>query len=394
MTPVFLNELGLCCALGHDLDAVAARLFADDAPRGVTSTEAVTPGRALALGLVDGPLPDLGHLPRALQGRNNALATLALAPIRSAVEAAIARHGADRVAVVLGTSTSGVGESERAHRHHRDHGGWPDDFHYSQQEMGMPARFLAAQLGVRGPAHVISTACSSSAKALASGARLLRAGLADAVVAGGVDSICEFTIAGFSALGSVSTARCNPFSRQRNGINIGEGAALFLMTREPGVVRLAGWGESSDAHHMSAPEPEGHGPERALREALRRAGLAPADIGYVNLHGTATPQNDAMEAGVLQRVFGGDTPASSTKPLTGHTLGAAGAIEAGLCWLALARNPGHALPPHWWDGDQDPALPRLDLVTPGRRAAAPLRHVLSQSFAFGGSNAALVLGAG
>ena len=394
MTPVFLNELGICCALGRDAESVAASLFAADAPRGVASTEAVTPGRPLALGLVEGALPDLGALPVVLHGRNNALAALALAPIRAAVDAAIARHGADRVAIVLGTSTSGVRESEHAHRHHLAGGQWPASFHYSQQEMGMPARFLAAQLGTRGPAHVISTACSSSAKALASGARLLNAGLADAVVAGGVDSICEFTIAGFSALGSVSEARCNPFSRHRNGINIGEGAALFLMTREPGPVRLAGWGESSDAHHMSAPDPEGHGPERALREALRRAGLAPADIGYVNLHGTATPQNDAMEAAVLHRVFGADTPASSTKPLTGHTLGAAGAVEAALCWLALARNPGQALPPHWWDGEQDPALPQLNLVAPGSRAAAPLRHVLSQSFAFGGSNAALVLGAG
>ncbi|WP_146909563.1 beta-ketoacyl-ACP synthase [Arenimonas daejeonensis] len=328
-----------------------------------------------------------------LQGRNNALIELALAPIRAEVERAVDRYGPDRVAVVLGTSTSGVGESERAHRaFHRD-GRWPQDFHYAQQEMGTPAHYLAHVLGLRGPAHVISTACSSSAKALASGARLLRAGLADAVIAGGADSLCEFTVAGFSALASVSQTRCNPFSRHRNGINIGEGAALFLMTREPGPVRLAGWGESSDAHHMSAPEPTGEGPERAIHEALSRAGLKPADIGYVNLHGTATPQNDAMEAAVVSRVFGADTPCSSSKPLTGHTLGAAGAIEAGLCWLALTRHGGRALPPHWWDGEVDPALAPLHLVTPGARADQPLRHVLSQSFAFGGSNAALVLGA-
>ena len=394
MSAVFLNELGISCALGRDADSVAANLFAADAPRGVTTTEAVTPGRALALGLVQGELPDLGALAVELRGRNNALAALALAPIRAAAEAAIARHGADRVAIVLGTSTSGVGESERAHRHHIAAGAWPADFHYSQQEMGMPARFLAHLLGARGPVHVISTACSSSAKALASGARLLRAGLADAVIAGGVDSICEFTIAGFSALASVSAVRCNPFSRHRNGINIGEGAALFLMTREPGPVRLAGWGESSDAHHMSAPEPAGLGPERAIREALRRAGLAPSGIGYLNLHGTATPQNDAMESGVVARIFGARTPASSTKPLTGHTLGAAGAIEAALCWLALARNPKQRLPPHWWDGEADPALAPIGLVDPGATAAQPLRYALSQSFAFGGSNAALVLGAG
>lgn len=393
MNAVYLNTLGLACALGRDVDALAEALFADDAPRGVESTDAVTPGRSLALGAVTGPLPDLGHLPTALQGRNNGLIELALAPIRTQVEQAISDVGAHRVAVVLGTSTSGVGESERAHRGFRDGGRWPADFHYAQQEMGTPAAYLAHVLGIRGPAHVISTACSSSAKALASGARLLRAGLADVVIAGGADSLCEFTVAGFSALGSVSEGRCNPFSLHRNGINIGEGAALFLMTREPGPVRLCGWGESSDAHHMSAPEPGGEGPERAIREALARAGLQPADIGYVNLHGTATPQNDAMEAGVMARVFGAGTPCSSTKPLTGHTLGAAGAIEAGLCWLALTRHGGRALPPHWWDGESDPALAPIRLVPPGERASQPLRHVLSQSFAFGGSNAALVLGA-
>lgn len=392
MSPIYLNELGLACALGRDVDAVARRLFAADAPHGVAATNAVVPGRHLPLGRVPGELPDLSRLPVALQGRNNALLELALAPLRPAVAAAIAKHGAHRVAVVIGTSTSGVGEGEAAHRARLATGDWPAGFSYAQQEMGTPAAYVSHALGLRGPSHVISTACSSSAKALASGARLLRAGLADVVVAGGADSLCEFTVAGFSALGSVSAARCNPFSRHRDGINVGEGAALFVMTREPGVVRLAGWGESSDAHHMSAPEPAGHGAERAIREALQRAGLGAADIDYINLHGTATPQNDAMEAGVVARVFGAHTPASSTKPLTGHALGAAGGIEAALCWIALARNPGHRLPPHWWDGAADPALPPLHLVPPGETASRPLRHVLSQSFAFGGSNAALVLG--
>jgi 3-oxoacyl-[acyl-carrier-protein] synthase-1 len=210
------------------------------------------------------------------------------------------------------------------------------------------------------------------------------------VVAGGADSLCRFTVAGFAALESVSAARCNPFSRNRAGINIGEGAALFLATREPGPVRLSGWGESSDAHHMSAPEPGGAGAIAAIRAALDRAQLAPSDIGYVNLHGTATPHNDAMESRAVAATLGRETPASSTKPLTGHALGAAGAIEAGLCWLSMHGNPANALPPHWWDGAADPELPPLRFVAPGERAAAPLRHALSQSFAFGGSNAALV----
>ena len=390
---VYLNRLGIACALGCTEDDVASALFADDMPRGVSASTLATP-EATALGVVGAELPTLDRLPVELRGRNNALLSIALAPLRDAVAEAVDRHGADRVAVVLGSSTSGVGESEAAHRHFAAHGDWPAGFHYRQQEMGTPARFVASQLGLRGPAHVISTACSSSAKAMASAARLLRAGMADAVVTGGADSLCRFTVAGFASLGSVSRERCNPFSANRNGINIGEGAALFLMTREQGPVRLAGWGESADAHHMSAPDPAGMGAERAIREALSRAGIDAADIGYINLHGTATPQNDAMEAAVVERVFGTGTPSSSTKPLTGHALGAAGAIEAAICWLALSRNPQGKLPPHWWDGVADAALPAIDLVAPGRRADAPLRYALSQSFAFGGSNAALVFGAG
>jgi 3-oxoacyl-[acyl-carrier-protein] synthase-1 len=250
---------------------------------------------------------------------------------------------------------------------------------------------LCHVLGVAGPATVISTACSSSAKALASAARLLRAGLADAVITGGADSLCRFTVAGFTALESVSEARCNPMSINRRGINIGEGAALFLMTREPGPVRLSGWGESSDAHHISAPEPEGRGALAAMRAALERASVTPSEIDYVNLHGTATPLNDAMESRAVHALLGGSVPCSSTKPLTGHTLGAAGALEAAFCWLALHDNPRGRLPPHWWDGEADPALPALSLVKPGQELGRPLRAVLSNSFAFGGSNAALLL---
>lgn len=392
--PVFLNELGITCAMGTGRDAVATALFAADAPGGVRVSEALTPGRPLMLGAVTGVLPDLSDCPLPLRGRNNALLRGAFTQIAPAVAAAIDRYGADRVAVVLGTSTSGIGESEQALPFKHEHGSWPAGFHYAQQEIGTPARFVAAEAGVHGPAWTISTACSSSAKALASGARLLRAGIVDAVIAGGADSLCRFTIDGFSALESVSAARCNPFSRHRNGINIGEGAALFLMTREPGPVRLAGWGETADAHHISAPEPQGVGAIAAIGQALARAGVQADDIDYVNLHGTATPQNDAMESRAVAATMRPGTPVSSTKPLTGHTLGAAGAIEAGLSWLALAANPEHRLPPHWWDGEADPDLAPLHFAAPGERAARPLRHVLSHSFAFGGSNAVLLLGAG
>jgi 3-oxoacyl-[acyl-carrier-protein] synthase-1 len=390
----YLQDLGIVCAIGQGRAAVADALFATDGPRGVAVTEAFTPGRALALGAVSSALPTLEELPAELRGRNNALLRVALAEIRPAVDAAIARFGAHRVGIVLGTSTSGIGESELAQRHFEAHGAFPPDFRYAQQEMGTPAAFLAAELGTSGPAHVISTACSSSAKALAAGARMIAAGLADAVIAGGADSLCAFTIAGFSALESVSAARCNPFSANRRGINIGEGAALFLLGRDEGPVRLAGWGETSDAHHMSAPDPSGRAPREAVRQALARAGIGAGDIDYLNLHGTATPKNDEMEAGLVSGLFGPSLPCSSTKTLTGHTLGAAGAVEAAIAWLTLAQNPGRRIPPHWWDGEADAALPQLRLARPGDTFDATPRHVLSQNFAFGGSNAALVLGAG
>lgn len=392
MSAIYLNELGIVCALGAGKQVVTDALFASDAPRGVAMSERWTPGRPLALGACEETLPELDSLPVELRSRNNALLRLALNEIRPAAALAIDVYGAARVAIVLGTSTSGIAESERANRFLAGNDHWPNDFHYAQQELGNPARFLARALGTCGPAHVISTACSSSAKAIASGARLLHAGLADAVIAGGADSLCAFTIAGFQSLEAVSGARCNPFSANRCGINIGEGAALFLMTREPGAVRLAGTGESADAHHMSAPDPSGRGAFQAISQALDRARLAPGDIDYINLHGTATLQNDAMESVVVASLFGHAVPCSSSKPLTGHTLGAAGAIEAALCWLTLANNPQQQLPPHWWDGRADPALPPLHLVRPGEIAGRSLRYLLSQSFAFGGSNAALIFG--
>ncbi|GAA5785398.1 beta-ketoacyl-ACP synthase [Chitiniphilus shinanonensis] len=382
-----LHALGMVCALGADLDTVRANLFAGRAP-GMGATERYSPGRSLHLGQATAPLSDLSeHAPR-WRSRNNALLWAAFAQIRAEFDALRAAVDPTRIAVVIGTSTAGIAEGEAAVAHHAAHGALPDSFHYAQQELGSPAEFLAAALGIAGPAYAISTACTSGAKALAAGARLLDAGLADLVLAGGADSLCRFTVAGFGALEALSPDPCRPFDADRAGINIGEGAALFLMRRGPGAVRLAGWGESSDAHHISAPDPAGDGARRALRQALQRAGLAAADVGYLNLHGTATPLNDAMEAAVTAELLPG-VPCSSTKPLTGHALGAAGAIEAGIAWLTLTGDG--RLPPQYGTERIDPALPPLALVAPGQRLATPPRVALSQSFAFGGNNIVLAL---
>ncbi|HEX8955332.1 MAG TPA: beta-ketoacyl-ACP synthase [Burkholderiaceae bacterium] len=389
---LYLNQCGVVCSLGDTREAVRGALL-ERAESGIRETDAWSP-RTLPLGCVNTPLPGFPEAWGApLKSRNNALALAALAQIRPAVDAALERYGAARVGVVLGTSTSGIASAEAALRVQREQGAMPPEFHYGQQEMGSPALALAIELGALGPAYVHSSACSSSGKAMASAARLINMGLCDAVLCGGVDTLCAFTVAGFSALESVSAARCNPMSANRDGINIGEGAGLFLMTREPATVALRGWGESSDAHHISAPDPEGGGARLAIAEALRRAGLRADEIDYINLHGTATRQNDAMESRVVHELFGAEVAVSSTKPFSGHALGAAAALEAAFCWLAMQDdNPHGLLPPHLWDGQADTELPVLNLASPGARLGRPLRYALSNSFAFGGSNAALVLG--
>jgi 3-oxoacyl-[acyl-carrier-protein] synthase-1 len=388
----YLNECGIVCSLGDTHEAIKARMF-ERAESGVAMTDAWSAGRVLPLGCVDAELPSMATWPLPQRSRNNHLALAALAQIRPAVDAAIARFGADRIGVVIGTSTSGIAGTEIALRQHAVDGTLSAEFHYAQQEMGSPASMLSMELRTGGPTYVHSSACSSSAKAMASAARLLNMGLCDAVVCGGVDSMCAFTVAGFSALESVSAVQCNPLSSNRNGINIGEGAALFLMTREPAAVALCGWGESSDGHHMSAPDPAGGGARLSIAQALQRAGVDASQIDYINMHGTATIQNDAMESRVIHDIFGADVPVSSTKPFTGHTLGAAAAIEAALCWLAMQDdNIDGKLPPHLWDGIQDAALPSLNVVAPGDRLGHPLRWALSNSFAFGGSNATLIFG--
>lgn len=392
MQHLYLNHCGIVCALGDTHAEIKTRLL-EQSESGVQLTDVWSKGRNLPLGRVTVTLPSMQAWPNSQQSRNNQLALAALAQIRPAADAAIARYGADRVGVIVGTSTSGIADTERAMRHYVAHGKLPDEFHYAQQEMGSPAGMLATELGIGGPAYVHSSACSSSAKALASAARLIKMDLCDAVVTGGVDTLCAFTVAGFSALESVSAAPCNPLSANRNGINIGEGAALFLMTREPAAVALCGWGESSDGHHMSAPDPAGGGARLAMTQALQRAGLQAAQIDYINMHGTATVQNDAMESRVIHELFGAEVLVSSTKPFTGHALGAAAALEAAFCWLAMQDdNPDGKLPPHLWDGVQDTTLPVLNVVKPGQRLGRPLRWALSNSFAFGGSNATLILG--
>ena len=392
----YLNALGLNCALGNDRSEVARRLFAAD-DSGMVTESGWVPERSLPVGAVKAQLPPIPARLAEHSSRNNQLLLAAALQIEPQIREAIQHYGTDRIGVILGTSTSGIDEAGHGIGAWLNDQQFPADYHYQQQELGAPANFLAEWLQLSGPAYVISTACTSSARALLSARRALDLGLCDAVLCGGVDTLCKLTLNGFSALEAVSPKRCNPFSRNRDGINIGEAAVLFLMTREKSAghsIALLGAGATCDAHHISAPEPTGRGARQAMQQALDNARLDASQIGYLNLHGTATQHNDAMESLAVQGIFPDGVPCSSTKPLTGHTLGAAGALEAAFCWLSLApENTRRALPPQLWDGQADPALPALQFTdSESRLAHTPQRYLMSNSFAFGGNNISLIIG--
>jgi 3-oxoacyl-[acyl-carrier-protein] synthase-1 len=390
MTDVYLHALGIVNALGSDVASVRNGLSAGSTA-GMRPHTDLVPGRAVIVGTVMQELPPIEAACSAYASRNNRLLRAAVEQIRPQIDHALARYGAERIGIVLGTSTSGIAEAERGFAAYLREAAFPAEYDYRQQEIGSPSEYLRHALGVAGPAWTVSTACTSSAKAFSSARRLLKTGLCDAVIVGGVDSLCRLTLNGFTALESVSKELCNPFSRNRDGINIGEGAAVFLLSREAGPVCLLGIGESSDAYHISGPDPQGRGAESAMRQALADAGVAASAVDYLNLHGTATPQNDLMESHVVERVLGTAVPCSSTKPLVGHTLGAAGAIEIAFCWMLLTESAPVTLPPHVWDGETDAALGRLNLCTHAS-ATHVCRIAASNSFAFGGNNVCVVLG--
>lgn len=323
--------------------------------------------------------------------RNNRLAWMGLQVdgFVASVAAARERHGPARVALILGTSTSSIGETEAAYTQLDADGGFPPGQHrpkvHTPHSLTM---FVQEALGLEGPAETISTACSSSAKVFASAERLIRLGLVDAAVVGGVDTLCGSVLYGFNSLELVSSAPCRPFDAARNGISLGEAAGFALLERGPGALELKGYGEASDAHHMSTPHPEGLGAERALDDALARAGLAPGAIQYINMHGTASAKNDEVEGALVARRFPAETHASSTKGFTGHTLGAAGIVEAVISLLAIETG---LMPGTVNTTELDPVCgPQI------RRAPArgEVRNALSSSFGFGGNNCALVFGKG
>ncbi|SQH74241.1 3-oxoacyl-(Acyl carrier protein) synthase [Shewanella benthica] len=394
MTKIAISHLGLCTPLGKTAASVLSRLSQGDIGAMKNRTD-IIPDAETLVGEVTFDLPVIAEHLAKYDCRNNRLLLCAAEQIAARVARAKADWGPQRIAIVIGTSTSGIGAGEDALKVRSQTGAFPEQYLYSQQELGNSSDFLRHYFDISGPCYTVSTACSSSTKVFASARRLLQADLCDLVIVGGGDSLCQLTLNGFSSLESVSKGHCQPFSANRDGINIGEGAALFTLEKltadDSSSVILAGIGESSDAHHISAPHPEGRGAIAAIQSALEDANLAAEDIDYINLHGTATQKNDAMESRAIKQVFGSTPPpCSSTKPITGHTLGAAGAIEAAFCYLLLSQESSRqTLPPQIWDGVQDPQDPSLPLVSQGQ--SAEVNYLMSNSFAFGGSNASLIL---
>ena len=358
-----LTHLSCLCALGRTNGEVLENARRGSSAGFVQLAEDI-PSRSVLFGLVPGELPPVDD--PVFDMRSNRLLLQAVENFRDELQSFLSRHAPERVAIILGASNTGIDEAQRHVDTWLDSGKKPTRMAFSQIELGTPADYLKRLTGVRGPAYTISTACSSSAKAFAAARRLMAAGVVDAALVGGVDGRCRFAMNGFHALGALSAGICRPLAADRDGITLGEGVALFTMeaveSPASGDVLLRGVGESSDAYHATAPDPEGRGAEAAMAAALAEADLAPESVGYINLHGTGTQANDAMEMKAVRRLFGeaSSIRIESTKNLTGHCLGAAGAVEAALCWLFL-------------------------------KSGSVRGATLSNSFAFGGSNASVLL---
>jgi 3-oxoacyl-[acyl-carrier-protein] synthase-1 len=392
ISPIALNRIGItsisavtCLGRGRDAHTLAMTQGRSGLTRCDYPNVDISCFIGRVGGIEDDPFPT-GH--RAFDNRATRLAVTALQAdgFDERLAQAVGRWGAERVGIILGTATSGVERLERAYRQRSLRGPLATEYsfrHHSDHHA--VASFLIEYLGLRGPGYTISTACSSSAKAVVDGAQMIQIGICDAVLAGGVDSLCMTSLYGFDSLELVSQTPCRPCDAARDGVSIGEGAGFVLLERDRDGSRLSGYGETSDAVNMSTPPVDGAGAAAAMRQALNCADLAAEQIGFIKLHGTATPSNDAAESAAVAHVFGSSVPAASLKGLVGHTLGAAGAVEAvmGLYAMSAAMVPGTA-------GLQT-SDPGIEARVEKSSRSASYDHMLSNAFGFGGSNNALIL---
>lgn len=390
---IYVAALGAINTLGHDKQQIIDNLSQNYCAKHYLTQEKgwLLNGQNTWLGKVTGELPSIPHNLTQYATRNNQLLYAAYLQIKQQIQQAIEKYGPKRIAVIMGTSTSGIHEGDVNIEHYLKTHHCQPHFYYHQQELGNPSCFLTELLNLQGPSYTISTACTSSAKAVISGQRLIESGLVDAAIVGGADSLSRMPINGFNALEALSNNPCMPFAQDRNGINIGEASGLMLITKEESSdIALLGVGESSDAYHISSPHPEGIGAQVAMEMALENANLKPNQIGYLNLHGTATVLNDQAESRAVYRLFQQNLPyCSSTKHLTGHTLGSAAITELAISYLLLKQNIN--LPQQDFSvSPYDKNLDKINIVTEKMMLQTPI--IMSNSFAFGGNNASLIIG--
>ena len=386
---IYLSKPGVISSAGADLEELFASLVSGD-QSGIKQYKTFSGETFFAARIDESKLkPSSGRLDMKIIRIEEA----ALDQIGKTIEKAKSKYGADRIAVCVGSCDNGTELSIAGHKKYFENGAFPEDYTIEMQGADYVSTFIAEKYGLTGPVCTFSTACSSSAGALIKAAELIKSGLCDAAVAGGIDIASDTTLDGFASLEAISGSITNPFSKNRSGITLGDGAAFFVLSKEPldesmPKICLLGYGESCDAHHMTSPDPSGIGAKKAIERALSNAKITPEEVDYINLHGTGTKFNDSMEAKAVDAVFGKHkVPCSTTKPITGHTLGAAGALELAICFAAITNN---VLPPQIWDGVFDEEIPKLNFTNKSDNLHQT-KICLSNSFAFGGANACLVI---
>ena len=396
MSDIFLSKPAVLCCAGSNIEELWASVKTGNQD-GIKRVKALN-GKEFWAGRVDDSLLSEKSSAR-YDMRFCRLEEKCLEQLSAMIEIVKEKYGSEKVGVCVGTCDNGTEFSLAGHKVFFEKGAFAPDYTLEIQSADYAATFISEKYGIKGPSMAFETACSSSAGAIVKASELLRSGICDAVIAGGVDIASDTVLMGFDALEAVSPEKTNPFSKNRHGITLAEGAAFFVMTKERldnDSIRLLGYGESADAYHMTSPDPSGNGAVRAMMEALKRAGLKPEEIDYVNLHGTGTRFNDSMEAKAIDEIFASyKVPCSTTKSMTGHTLGAAGAIEAAICWVTLIANKNgeKALPLQIWDGVRDEELPEINIVSKENKNTPQKVNVcMSNSFAFGGANTSLLLG--
>ncbi|MBP5438405.1 MAG: 3-oxoacyl-ACP synthase [Treponema sp.] len=394
---IYFSAPGVFCSAGKNIGELWAGVCSAD-NSGIKKTRTLSGKEFFAARVQDDSLP---KVKARLDMKIIKLEAAALLQIEDFIFEAKEKYGSDRIAVCVGSCDNGSELSIAGHKAFFEQGNFPLSYSLENQCADYVATFVSESYGLKGASLAFTTACASSAAAISKAAELIRSGLADAVVAGGVDIASDTVLLGFDSLESISLQKTNPFSKNRNGITLGDGAAFFLLSRDNLLksrvpVILSGSGQSSDAYHITSPDPEGNGAADAMQKALDDAALKAEDIDYLNLHGTGTRLNDSMEAKAVEKVFANHKLlCSSTKSETGHTLGAAGALEAAVCWALIQESAkgSDKVPLQAWDGERDSELPDLNFAGKDSSVKFRVRNCMSNSFAFGGSNTVLILSA-